>query len=200
MMQNQKKIDEILREAAAAVVEADIPEDLRSVAFGKAVELISGCLVTEETPVKAGPCPADNDTEAISIQNGDQLGMISQKLEADMDIIENAFEIENGVPQLTIPRSRIASSKRAATKQIALLVAAARQAAGVEQQTESKTIRECVDEYGKYDKPNFARAISELEDDVRFNGKGQSRTIKMRRDGFKSAGELVKQLLGRGEA
>lgn len=69
----------------------------------------------------------------------------------------------------------------------------------MEDWTESKTIREAVEGYGKYNSPNFAAAISELEDDFSFSGKGLSRRVKVRRDGFKNAGTLVKQLLGKSE-
>lgn len=39
-MAKTKKIEEVLREAAAAVAAADVPEDLRSVAFEEAVDFL----------------------------------------------------------------------------------------------------------------------------------------------------------------
>lgn len=103
-------------------------------------------------------------------------------------MVDEAFEVEDGVPRLTIARGKLASSKKAATQQIALLVAAARQAVRVENWTESKTIRKAVERYGKYNSPNFAAAISELEDDFSYSGKGQSRRVKVRRDGSRTRG------------
>jgi hypothetical protein len=193
-MAKAKKIEEVLREAAAAVAAGDVPEDLRSVAFGKAVDLIAGVPTPSDTDgAKAGA------TAAGERSSDDPLEKISAKLEAETDVINEAFEAEDGTPKLTIPRSKLANSKQAATKQIALLVASARQAAGVEDWTESKTIREAVKGYGTYSSPNFAASISALEGDFSFSGKGQSRRVKVRRDGFKNAGGLVKQLLGRSD-
>lgn len=197
MPRREKRIEEILREALAVVAAARIPEDLRSVAFGKAVDLILGVSTTSQ---------ADTTVEQRSRlprqeqgSTGTPLEMISRKFETEIEVINEAFAVEDAVPQLTIPRSKLAKSKRAATKQIALLVAAARQAAGVEDWTESKTIRESAEVYGKYDPPNFAAAILELEDEFSFSGKGKTRRVKVRRDGFKAAGALVTQLLGKSE-
>ncbi|SRR6266508_605079 len=195
MPQRKKKIEEILREAAAAVAAADVPEDLRSVAFGKAVDLIAGFPTASDTGANVERRPRRQQRQAGS--TGNPLEMISGKFEAEIDVIDEAFEVEDGVPQLTIPRSKLANAKKAATKQIALLVAAARQAAEVEDWSESTMIRETVERYGKYNGPNFAAAVSELEDDFSFSGKGQSRRVKVRREGFKNAGTLVKQLLGK---
>jgi len=197
MTHRETRIEQILREAAAAVAAADVPEDLRSVAFGKAVDLIVGVPTASGTGTKVEQRPRREPQKAGS--SSDPLEMISGKFETQIEVIDEAFEIEDGVPQLTIPRSKLANAKNAATKQVALLVAAARQAADVEDWTESTTIRESVERYGKYNRPNFAAAISELEDDFSFSGKGQSRRVKLRRDGFKNAGTLVKQLLGKSE-
>jgi hypothetical protein len=195
MPQREKKIEEILREAAAAVAAADVPEDLRSVAFGKAVDLIVGIPTASDTGAKVGERPRRQQRQVGS--TGNLLELISGKFEAEIEVIDEAFEVEDGVPQLTIPRSKLPNAKKAATKQTALLVAAGRQAAEVEEWTESKVLRETVERYGKYNAPNFAAAVSELEDDFSFSGKGQSRRVKVRRDGFKNAGTLVKQLLGK---
>lgn len=191
MSQGENKIDEILREAATAVEDSGVPEDLREVAFAKAVDLISGASMKTE----AGLLSEQRNSSC----GDDILEMISRKFEADIGLIEEAYEVEDGVPQLTVARSKLASSKMAATKQVALLLAAARQAAGVEDWTEFDKIRESVEMYGKYNSPNFARTIAELEDEFSFSGKGQSKRVKVRRDGFKSAGSLIGQLLGKHE-
>lgn len=197
MMQSDKKVDEILREAADAVAASDVPEDLRSVAFAKAVDLIAGTptAINNFTEVDRHP----NSVQPKVSYRGDQLEMISDKLDIELSIIQETFEAEDGIPQLIIARGKLANAKRAATKEIALLIAAARQAAEVEEWTESNTIRESVEMYGKYNKPNFASAISELEDDFSFSGKGQSRKVKVRREGFKNAGALVKRMHGKSE-
>lgn len=197
-MPQAKKVEEVLREAAAAVAAADVPENLRSVAFGKAVDLIAGVPVASDHDTgitKQVQAQQQRQQEAGSAD--DPLQKISTKLATEIDLIDEAFDVEDGTPKLTIPRSKLSSSKKTATKQIALLVAAARQAAEVEEWTESKVIRDAVEDYGKYNRPNFAAAISMLEDDFSFSGKGRSRKVKVRRDGFKDAGTLVKQLLGK---
>lgn len=45
----------------------------------------------------------------------DPVGMISGKFETDIEVVDEAFEVEDGVPRLTIARGKLASSKKAAT-------------------------------------------------------------------------------------
>ncbi len=191
MTRHTRKIEHVLREAAAAVAAADVPEDLRSVAFGKAVDLIVGVPPAGDETTGKREAP-DEETGS----SDDPLQKIATRFETDLELIDESFEVEDDEPKLTMSRSKLASSKKGATKQIALLVAAARQAAAIEQWTESKVIRDVVEGYGRLNSPNFAVAISELDDDFSFSGTGQNRKVKVRRDGFKRAGGLIQSLQG----
>jgi hypothetical protein len=192
MTDRTRKIEDVLREAAAAVAAAELPEELRSVAFGKAVDMLV-----------AAPAPGhETDNKRYGRQDqpsrsDDPLQQIATKLETDIDVIDEIFDHEAGEPKLIISRSKLDSSKKAATKQITLLVVAARQASGVDQWTESKVIREVATDYGKFDRANFAAAVSELEDELSFSGTRRARKVKMRRDGFKRTAALIRQLHGK---
>lgn len=189
------KIEDILRQAAAVVDAANLPDDLRAIALEKTVDLMTGISPPSRETGESATHRGNATTPELA--TGDSLEKIATKFGIEVDLVDEAFEAEDGMPTLIVPRQKLAKSANAATKEIALLVAAARQAAEVESWTDSKTIREAVEGYGKFNSPNFAASIAELEDDFSFSGKGQSRRVRVRRDGFTSAGALTKKLLGR---
>jgi len=185
---DQNEVTRILRQAADAVVEAHLPDAVQSIAFDKAVDLIAGVATTGNRPAKKqaqmGP----------GSDSGDVLEKIATRLDVDRELIDETFEATNGHVALTIARSKLEEQKTRGTKQIALLVSAARQAAGIEEWTEAKTIRAIADHYGKYDSPNFAAAIAELGDFFSFSGSGANRKLRMRRAGFEEAANLITKL------
>lgn len=187
-----RKVEDVLREAAVAVEAAKLPDDLRSAAFAKAVDLIAGGgapAVSEVTPTaKAETKKAAGDQDPLS--------MIAKRFSVTRELADEAFAIEDGEPSLAVARTKLANSDKGASRQIAVLVAAARQAAGMEEWTESSVIRDAAASYNRFDPNNFANTVGSLEDDFSFSGKGQSRRVKVRRDGFKKAGALVQQLVG----
>lgn len=180
-------VTDILRRAAEAVVAADLPENLRNTAFGKAVDLL-----TQGPP--AGSQVRSAFGSETSRGTDDPLQAIGAKLGLERSLIDEVFEVENGNVNLTIARSKLEPKKAAGTKQIALLLAAARQGAGIEDWTEGRTIRAVASDYGKFDGPNFASSISELGDYFSFSGSGSGRRLKMRRAGFEEAASVIKKL------
>jgi len=184
-MKSPNEVSEILRQAADIVVAADIPKELQPVAYGKAVELISDSI----------QLPERGTSKHSDSRDGDPVGRIASTLKVERDVVEDTYEITDDGVSLVVSPSKLEQQKTKATKQIALLVAAARQATG-EEWTQSKTIRAVVDDYGKLDGPNFASSISELGDFLKFAGSGPARRLKLRRSGFDEAAALIKQLHG----
>jgi len=182
------EVTRILQQAADLVAKANLPAALQGVAFDKAVDLIAGVATIGD-----GPAKKQVQTGAVS-DSGDALDKIATKLDLKRELIHETFEATNGSVTLTIARSKLAEHKTKGTKQIALLVSAARQAAGIEEWTETKTIRAFADDYGKYDSPNFAAAIAELGDFFSFSGSGANRKLRMRRAGFEEAASLIKKI------
>ncbi len=179
-----KNIEDILREAAAAVEAAGLPDDLRSAAFAKAVDLIAGA---------GGPSTPQATSTAVAEPGRTRddhglLSMIAERFGIDAELVNEALAIEDGEPSLVVARTKLANTDQGAAKQIALLIAAARQAAGVEDWTDASVIREAVTSYNRFDTNNFAKALNSLEDDFSFSGKGQARRVRVRRDGFRNAG------------
>lgn len=124
------------------------------------------------------------------------LAAICSKLNISADTAELVYAVEDGQPQLVVSPKKISGNKSQQTRTIAKLVAAARQAAGIEEWTTAKTVREVVTTYGALDPSNFATTFGQLEDVAVIKGSGQERAIKITRPGYEAVGEAIKSFLG----
>ncbi len=178
----------ILRAALQAVDEAEIPSELRPVAFAKAFETL--------TRDSAGQ-PASSATDRPPQAGQEGLQSIASRLGLPLSTVENAFVIESGRAELVIPPSRFEAAKSRATEQIALLVAAARQGAGLDDDgwTAVDHIREACEHFKRHDSSNFATTIKDMEDVLTVRGAGRDRKVRMTAPAWHRAAELLSTLV-----
>ena len=127
---------------------------------------------------------------------GDGLPQVAVRFGLEVTQVSEVFVDRDEEISLGIGAKAIANSKASGTKEIALLVAGARQATGAEEWTSVNVIRDECKHYGKYDGANFGKTITEMEGLFQFTGKGQSREVKMRQPAWEAAGDLVRRVLG----
>jgi hypothetical protein len=193
---------EILRKAYGSVRAAELPESLAVVAFEKAVELLAG------TGAPATPAPTAEesnspDAAASPPASGGpkSLERVAAKLKLSLETVNEVFHLDGETIGLSIASSKLPKAKLAATKELALLLTAARQAGGWDEEwTTSDELRSVAEEFGKFDPPNFAKALTEQGEYFGFQGKGVSRKIKVNRKGLEEAAILVKKLAGEDES
>jgi hypothetical protein len=190
MARNMSPVAELLRDALKAVEDAQIPEDLRVMAFSKAFDSLSGGLPAPSATSGSPAVP----TATMDSRIGSELGLIAEKLAIDAEATEATFDLDEGQLRLTVPARKFNAQKSRATKEIALLVAAGRQAAKLDERTEVRVIREVVSEYGKLDSANFAATVREMDEEFIISGSGQQRRVKVNRAGFERAAELIKEI------
>ena len=84
-----------------------------------------------------------------------------------------------------------------ATSEVAYLVAAARQAAGLDERTASNTIKEMCDHLGVLSAGNFAATIDSLKGQgLTVTGTGSKKQLKLNGAGFEKAAEIVTRING----
>lgn len=189
----------ILEQAMAAVDAAVIPDELRAVAFSKAVDVIiahrragspAGMQVGSASPsANASPrhrMPATPDT----------IGAVAERLRLDREIVVQVFDETDGKIDIIVPPRKLATGKAPATKQLALLVAAARQAAEIDEWTDADEIRRIAEEFKKYDQSNFAATLKQMDDVFHIKQSGRSIKVRLSRPGWDRAAELVTKLTG----
>lgn len=180
--------------AMKAVEEASVPDDLRATAFAKAFDMFS------KSNGKLGDRAdhfgeKDRYGERLA-PSEDLLGRIGEKLGVDRSVVAEVYEQSELDIEVVVAPSKLDRSKMGATKQVALLVAAGRQAAGLEETTRVDKIREAAELYGIHDPNNFARAITDMSDDFIISGSSRTRIVRLRRPAWDRAKNLVIRLEG----
>jgi hypothetical protein len=192
----QAEVEKLLAAARAAVDAAKIPDDLRSIAFTKALDLMAGAGLAIAAP--ATPAPATPAAATLPPTGGPEksLAKVAEKLVLPLEAVSEVFHIDGERLLLSVGTSKLESSSQAGAKQVTLLIAAGRQAGGWDDEwTATPAIRPVVESYGKFD-GNYAKAIKAMDDDFSFSGSGAGRKLKVKRKGFENAAALIKKLAG----
>lgn len=188
------EISDRLKAALADVEEAKIPESLKSLAFEEALRLRAG-KQKASTEKEEGPGVGKEPGHEPSPGMG-ELSAVAARFGVDSGAVNEVFVQKDGEIHLAVGAKTIAAGKATGTKEIALLVAGARQGIGSEEWTSVNVIREECKHYGRYDSSNFGSTITEMENLFQFSGKGQGREVKLRQLAWEEAGALVRRLLG----
>lgn len=183
-------IADLLRQAADAVERAGIEEGLRPAAFAAAVELL-------RTDVSDLVPPANvRGPERGTSPNVGLLGAVAAKLDISTEHAEAVYEEDGGSLHLIIRRDTLPDSRRlaAAMRDVSLLVSAGRQAAGLEEWTSFKRLREECEELKVLDGTNFSTEIKRLP--ARFQGSRANQELKLTRHGYAEAKRLIERIAG----
>jgi hypothetical protein len=124
------------------------------------------------------------------------LDRVAARLRLDRAIVADVFDDSDGTIDVIVAPRKLDPAKARGTKQLALLIVAARQAAEIEEWTDVDEIRKLAEDYKKYDSANFASAIKEMQDDFRLKQVGRRITVKLGRPGWDRAAEMVRRLAG----
>ena len=181
--------EDIVKETLRVLDAAAVPIELRPSAFPAVLQLVSGQASPSEFSSQLG--------ESRESTGGTGLQKVASKLGLSEDVVGRVFYEVDGEIGLGVSAARLDQSVARATKQIALLVAAGRQGAGIDDGwTSTGVIRETCRDFRKLDAPNFASAITEMDDAFVFRGKGQNRVVRVAQPGWSKVAELVERLAG----
>jgi len=191
-------IANILVEAHKAVEAAKLPKEYQQVAFEKAVDMLTEGIRSSETRApKSEAGGAQTARTALGSGSTDSTDRIAESLGLDRESAERIFHVEGDDLKLVIPSTKLSNAKKTATEEIALLVAAGRQAGGLDQETtDADKVRAIAEHYRKYDSPNFSRTIKDMHDVFIVRENGRKKLVKMTQPGWEAARELVGKLLG----
>jgi hypothetical protein len=170
-----------------------IPESYRGMAF---VELLRHRLASVSTGLPTGKRESVEESETANPTAGLGLGTLAnvgERLELTGPQLEELYALDGAELDLVVSPARLPSSVAAATRDIALLVAAGRQARG-EEWTPGAAIRAVCADYRRYDEANVARAVGDMEEEFRFRGRGRSREMRLTRPGWDRARALARRL------
>jgi hypothetical protein len=188
-------VREILQAAVQAVEEAQIPEDLRVVAFGKAVDLVA----TDAVDSGVGPRTAQGTPGRTSSGGGpvfsERLQTIANALGVSGAQIEMIYTEHGDALQVVADPNDLGSSTKERAKSIALLIAGGRQLGRWDEgATSDELVRHEVDRLGLYDSTNYAKHVKELTAWFNVNGAGRTATYKLKYAGRQHLKDLAARL------
>jgi hypothetical protein len=183
--------DLAIKTAYQAVAAASLPAELQPVAFAEILRHYLGgpAQVTVPDPERSGPQSSGDQARGLA-----RLAARAQISEA---ALADVFEIDESHVSLHVANSRIASSKRRATADVALAIAAARQASGVDDGwTSVAHVREALERYGRYDSSNFSAYLRSATDSFNYRGKATSLELRLTQHGWETALGLIRSMAG----
>jgi hypothetical protein len=194
-------VKEILEEAMYIVADFQLNGLAWSTVYSKAVDLLherrkTGRVVLTDTEKSVHAAQTMLRGIELKTTGAGLLDRVANRLRLDRAVVADVFDDGDGSIDVIVSPRKLDPAKARATKQLALLVVAARQAAELEEWTDVDEVRRLAEDYKKYDSANFASAIKEMQDDFRVKQVGRKITVKLGRPGWDRATELVRRLGG----
>lgn len=202
-MVDSGKVEEVLRGAQAAVEAAEVATEFRAIAYEKAVELLAAgaglaapaAAASASPPPPAAPAGGQSDGGPTS----GSLQRIATQLEVDLELVERAYEVQDGDLAVVVPVSRLPQQARPAMRDLIVLTAVGRQAGGWDASpTPVAAVRAVCESYSsRFDAGNFANAVRDLSDYLRRQGgRRRDATVRVLPGGYRHAAERLRELFG----
>lgn len=190
-----REIADRLVVATEAVALADTPQEFRTLAYERALDAVGLGSAISQATVPALPAPG---TAASALAENGQLELIASRLDLSVAAVERVYEAdEQDGLRLILKRTLLPrpEQKAASMRDVALLVAVGRQAAGLEEYTSFATIRnECAD-LRVLDGSNFSAEVTKLE--MRRRGGRNNQEVKAHRHHYEETAELISGIVAK---
>ncbi len=182
-----ESVTAVLRAAYEAVIAADLPPELNPMAFEKALQMVAG---ESADSVDGSGTPSSENAGAGG-------SPIAKEFDINSDQVDRLFDEVDGALQFVGNLEKLGSTKQAKVEGLAVLLIAARSAAGYDPdgRTADRVIRAEVERHGLYDKTNYNKHLRRLRSYANPNGTGKDATYKIKYEGRQRARELAKDLI-----
>jgi hypothetical protein len=190
-------LSQTIKEVHQAVVDADIPPQMHNVAFAEALRYaLNGTSGTSGTSHPGLPPTSRRNVNEGGKDAASGAARLAAKVGVDEFSLADIFAIDDDVT-LHVASSKIDSVKTKATREIAMLIAAARQGSGVDEAwTAASHVRDALQQYNRFDPANFAAYLRKTGDIFNFRGKGAAVEVRLTKPGWEAAGSLIRSIAG----
>jgi hypothetical protein len=187
---------DLIRRAIAAVEQADVPEDLRQLAFAKVLELLANGIAVG----KDSKSPEDDAVTRSESSSGQSnpISAISSKIGVSVSTMDRVFDEDDGELVFSGNVAALGSSRSDKVHALALLLLAGRRWAGLDGGgiTQDHVVRAEIDRHGLLDVSNYGKHVATLKPFVAISGSGKNATYKIKYDGLEKAKQLARSLAG----
>lgn len=192
MSTGETNYSETIERAYDAVKSADMDDSFKLAGFKIILtNELAGSVVAPK--VAGGSVQIESPDSAVDVLPWQS--KIAKVLNITEDQVLEIYHMNSdGQIELVIERNLIPDALVTATKDIAKLLAAGRQAADTEDKTLVSDIRTVVEgQYKVVDKKNFSTSITNLGAKFRLSGEGKERSIELINGAFKLVGEVAQK-------
>jgi len=171
-------------QAWGALRESEVPPELYPPAFG-----VIYAFLAHDGPAAATP----DDKKSL----GGELSAIAKKLGIEEEDASYLFDIEGRDLYVTVSRDQLAKDRAGALREVAFLVVAGRQAAGLDaDRTDSAHVRTQGVHLRVMNKNTFREEMGKLSPYITAKDSGRfARSLKMTRGGFDEAAKIAKRII-----
>ncbi len=198
---DQETLTQRLRAAVEAVEAAEVPRDLREIAFTRALDATLGSVAppSDAPPAQQGDgAPSASEQKGASVVSGSPMAKLAEGLGIDPALATQVYDIDEDGLHVALAPSKFSDKVTQAMEEIARLVVAGRQAAGLDAEwTSFNDVRAVCENRGRFSSGNFSACVSRLDGDgFRVRGTGRKKEAKANATGLEKTGQLIVQLAG----
>lgn len=185
---------DLLKQAVTVVEQASVPEDLRTLAFAKVLEMLS----EQNTPHASTDQATNKDNHKDPSTSSGPLAPIVANLGIPPSLVDRIFDENDGELRFSGDVSALGKSRTDKVHGIAILLLAGRRWAGLDggTATPDEIVRAEVDRLTLLDTTNYTKQIASLKPYVIISGSGRKAAYKIKYDGIEKAKEIGRKLAG----
>jgi hypothetical protein len=185
---DDRDVRDVLTRALGIVNQLGLPEHLQGPALISAAGLLAVTTSKRE------------DSVQHVVAQGDVLATLEARLGLSGDAVASLYAMVDDDLQIIVPPGRLATSRRAAMRQLILLACVGRQHGGIDTSgTPLTLVRQYCEHYGSrfFDPNNFMNSVNDLGDFVRKLGDRGEMRLLLTPSGLEESRQLAGQLTTR---
>lgn len=196
-MADEPQFAELVTSAYGAVKDLNADEAYKLAGFKIVLtSLVGGNRVVEVPASQGGTKPGNMRTNTVNADASDWAGKIAGMLEIEVDQVNELYYLDGETLKLLINRKQLPDSASASTQHIAALLAAGRQAAGLDvEATDFEIIKEALVAHNVFNAKNWTGYIKSLGSKFICAGKGKQQSIRLTNKAYDEAAIIAKQYL-----
>ncbi len=198
------EVSEALKQAWDSVLAANLPENVRVVAFTEAIRLHAGtAAVAPLTAVRRPPKPvgASGQTtvtvgdDDVTITEDEMYQKVVEQTGVDLALLERVVHLDDDGPRISIAGLKLGRSNSERARAVAKVITIVRGFGLDENETPLEVIRDECERLKVYDIANFSTHMKALDGFV-INGTGSGRRLRPKGPGIAGFASLVEKIVG----
>jgi hypothetical protein len=202
------EVSELLKKAWSAVEDAQLPDEIRPVAFQEAVRLLSPPPFADTASGSSKPHGESDDkqraskpsaghsaSDEIRVSEQEIYDRVTEHTGVDRNALEHVIHLDDDVLRLSIPGMKLGKNSADKTRTVAQILTVTRGFGFNEKETDVELIRSEVIRLKCYDPKNFFAQLSKLNGFI-VTGTGANRRIRAKASGISAFATLVENLAG----